>query len=97
MASLWWHSQRRQVSEALSGIGEFKNQAASELQKRGFANVHANNAEVAGSKNNTYVSIGHFPIAGRDYWEVIMGSGDTDATRGTVDEASAALNGMHFL
>ena len=53
--------------------------------------------QVAGGKAGTWVSIGHFPIAGRDYWEVVMGSGDSDTTRATVEEASAILNGLVFL
>ena len=97
MAFLWWHSQRRHVSEALSGIGELKNVAANALEERGFTNVRTNDLEVAGGKAGTGVSIGHFPISGRDYWEVIMGSGDSDSTRATVDEAAQILAGLRFL
>jgi len=79
------------------GIGEFKGQAANALQEKGFADVRTNDLEVAGGKAGTWVSIGHFPIAGRDYWEVAMGSGDSDTPRATVEEASAILNGLVFL
>jgi hypothetical protein len=97
MAFLWWHGQRRHVSEALSGIGELKDVAANSLKERGFTDVRTNDLEVAGGKAGTWVSIGHFPISGRDYWEVIMGSGDSDSTRTTVDEAAQILAGLRFL
>jgi hypothetical protein len=85
------------VSEALSGIGELKGVVADTLKERGFTDVRTNDLEVAGGKAGTWVSIGHFPVSGRDYWEVIMGSGDSNSTKATVDEAVQILAGLRFL
>ncbi len=98
MAALWWHSEVRHVSEALSGVGELKSVIAGRLGQIGFANVHSDNLEVAGGKNGCWISIAHFHIAERQYWEVVMGSGDNvDTTRGTVNEVVAMLESLRFL
>jgi hypothetical protein len=98
MAALWWHSEVRQVSEALSGIGELKRVISGSLGQRGFTDVRVNDLEVAGGKNACWVSIAHFHIADRQYWEVVMGTGDnSDTTRATVDEVVALLRGLRFL
>jgi hypothetical protein len=98
MASLWWQSQRRDVSGALAGVGELRFLIFNELQGQGFTGVVTNDLEVAGGKDGCWVSIAHFPIADRAFWEVVMVSGDTvEATRSIADSVAATLRNMHFL
>ena len=98
MAALWWNSEIRNVSEALSGIGELKFVISNSLKGMGFSDVRSNNLEVAGGKNNTWVSIAHFHVVDRQYWEVVMGSGDNvEMTRGVVNEVVTMLRGLRFL
>ena len=98
MASLWWNSEIRDVSVALSGIGELKSVISNALNGKGFSDVHVNNLEVAGEKNGVWISIGHFHIADRQFWEIVMGSGNTvEQTKGVVDEVVTLLKGLRFL
>lgn len=98
MASLWWNSEVRDVSVALSGIGELKLVVSNALKEKGFSDVHINNLEVAGAKNGVWISIGHFHIADRRFWEIVMGSGDTgEQTKGIVNEVVTLLRGLRFL
>ena len=55
MASLWWNSEIRDVSVALSGIGELKSVISNALNGKGFSDVHVNNLEVAGEKNGVLI------------------------------------------
>ncbi len=98
MAALWWHSEIRVLSEALTSLGELKDVIKVRLGEMGFKDVRVNDLEVAGGKNNVWVSIAHFHISGRKYWEVVMGSGDSgDTTRKTVDKVVKMLEGLLFL
>jgi hypothetical protein len=98
MAALFWHSEVRMLSEATANIGELKRVIQHSLGQKGFANTRVNNLEVAGGKNESWVSIAHFHIADRRFWEVVMCSGTTtDKAKATVDEAVAMLRGLRFL
>lgn len=98
MAALFWHSEVRHVSEASSGLGELKFAISNTLKDDEFFDVRVNNLEVAGGKNGCWVSIGHFHIADRQYWEIAMVSGDTvEVAKGIVDEVAAQLHGLRFL
>jgi hypothetical protein len=98
MASLWWNSEVRDVSVALSGIGELKSVISNALNGKGFSDVHVNNLEVAGAKNGVWISIGHFHITDRQFWEIVMGSGNTvEQTKEIVDEVVTLLKGLRFL
>lgn len=98
MSALWWNSRIRNVSEATSGIGELKYVISNSLREHGFNDVQVNDLEVAGGKNNCWLSIGHFQNSDRSYWEVVMCSGDTvETTRSTVEEVVTLLQGLHFL
>jgi len=98
MAALWWHSEIRILSEALTSLAELKDVISVRLSQQGFTDVRVNDLEVAGGKNNCWVSIAHFHISGRRYWEVVMGSGDSaDTTRKTVDKVVKLLEALTFL
>lgn len=98
MASLYWHSEVRFLSEALAHIGELKHVASVELGRIGFTNIQHNELEVAGGKGACWLSIAHFHIADRRFWEVVMASGDDfNQTKAAVDEAVAMLRGLRFL
>ncbi|HEY7308922.1 MAG TPA: hypothetical protein VH643_06085 [Gemmataceae bacterium] len=98
MAALFWHGEGRTLSEATTNIGELKRVIEHSLGQKGFANVRINNLEVAGSKNESWLSIAHFHIADRRFWEVVMCSGATsDKAKATVDEVVAMLRGLRFL
>lgn len=98
MASLWWNSEVRDVSVALSGIGELKLVISNALKKKDFSDVSLNNLEVAGGKNGVWISIGHFHIADRRFWEIVMGSGDSvEQTKGVVNEVVTLLRDLRFL
>jgi hypothetical protein len=98
MATLWWHSGVRNVSEALSGLGELKSIISDKLKELGFSDVRVNGLEVAGGRDGCWLSIGHFHIVDRQYWEIVMCSGDTvEKTRGLVDEVVAMLEALRFL
>ena len=76
MAALFWNSEVRTLSEATANIGELKRVIENELQQNGFLDVRRNTLEVAGGKNSVWLSIAHFHIEGRRFWEVVMASGD---------------------
>ena len=98
MASLWWHSDSRHVSEALSGIGELRRVISHSLTQHGFADVRANDLEVAGGKSGCWVSIAHFAVTDRQYWEVVMSAGgDNQTTQQVRDEVVTMLRGLRFL
>lgn len=99
MAALWWNSEVRHLSEALGNLGELKNVAKNELATRlHFTDVRSNELEVAGGKNGCWVSIAHFHIADRQFWEVVMCSGDAAETaRTTTQEVVTMLRGLRFL
>jgi hypothetical protein len=98
MSALWWNSEVRIVSEALSGIEELKFVISRSLPEKGFSDVRVNDLEVAGGKNNCWLSIGHFHIADRSYWEVVMCAGDTlETTKGVAEEVVALLRELRFL
>ncbi len=84
MAGLFWNGSRREISAALSGVGELKFLISNSLSDAGFQGVEVNDLEVKGFKGDTLSSIGHFPIADRLYWEVVMTGGD-DANAGTIN------------
>lgn len=97
MAFLWWHNQVREISEALSGVGELKVVIRGTLEQHGFSNVRSNDQEVAGGKGSSWVSIAHFAIGNGRYWEVVMTAGDDGSAQAVNDEVVAALNNLHFL
>lgn len=97
-SALWWHSEVRQVSPALSGVGELKFLASEELKRKGFSDVRNNDLDVFGVKEGVVVSIAHFRIADRQYWEVVMSSGDTvEKTKRINGEVVEILRNMRFL
>ena len=94
MASLWWHSSRRQLGEG-QPIASFHQFLANIMNQHGFQNTRGTDAEAAGGKNNCWVSVGHFNISGPLYWEVVMGSGeDRQTTEATVNELVSAFAGI---
>ncbi len=98
MSALWWNAEVREVSDALSGIGEWKFAISSSLRDKGFNDVRVNDLEVAGGKNNCWLSIGHFHIADRSYWEVVMCGGDTvETTKDTAEDVVTLLRELHPL
>lgn len=97
-ASLWWQSEKRHVSKALTGIGEFKLIIERSLELKGFNNVTVNSLEVAGGKNGCWLSIGHFIISDRLYWEVVMcSSNDMNQAKLLVEDVATTLNNLPSL
>ena len=98
MAALFWNSEVRNLSEATENIGELKRVIENELQKNRFLDVRRNNLEVAGGRDGVWLSIAHFHIGGRKFWEVVMASGGSaDVTRNTVGEVVDKLRKLRFL
>ena len=98
MAALWWHEYERHVSEALSGLGELKTVIGDELTSHGFTDVRVNDVEVAGGKADCWISIAHFHISGRAYWEIVMGSADaSDTAESTVLRVAKIIENLKFL
>lgn len=93
MAFLWWHSERRNFRDE-AGVDELKFVIANLLTQNGFSNVRHSDLEIAGGKDGAWVSIAHFQIADRQYWEVTMTAGDTPQTQATNNEVVALLEGI---
>lgn len=94
MAALFWHSSKRQLSNG-QPIASFNQFLANIMNNHGFANTRGNQSEAAGAKNGCWVSVGHFPISGALYWEVVMASGpDGPTTQGTVNEVVSMFSGI---
>lgn len=95
MASLFWNSRRRPldgrpVSEIRAGI-------RSELQQLGFVDIRVGDLEVAGSRGEAVVSVGHFPIAPGEVWEITMCAGPDGATaQRTRDDVVEAIRSLTF-
>jgi hypothetical protein len=97
MAALFWNSNIRELTPGTANIGTLKNVIEHTLREIGFADVRRNDLEVAGGKNGVWVSIAHFHIGDRRFWEVVMASGDAlDATRNTSSEVADKLRGLVF-
>ena len=97
MAALFWNSSRRTLTPGTGSIGSLKIVVENTLRQDGFADVVRNNLEVAGGKDGVWVSIAHFQIQGPDFWEVVMGSGDSaDVTRDTVNGVANRLQRLVF-
>jgi hypothetical protein len=94
MAALWWHSSKRQLGNG-QPITSFNQFMANVMSQHGFTNTRGNNLEAAGGKNGCWVSVGHFPISGSLYWEIVMGSANDGATaQATVNEAVSIFAGI---
>jgi hypothetical protein len=97
MAALFWNSSRRTLTSGTGSIVGLRIVIENTLRQDGFADVVRNNLEVAGGKNGVWVSIAHFQIQGRDFWEVVMGSGDdVNTTRDTVSAVANRLQRLVF-
>jgi Cellulase (glycosyl hydrolase family 5) len=95
MAALFWNNEVRILSKATENIDELKRVIENELRQSGFLDVRRNNLEVAGGRNSVWLSIAHFQIEGRRFWEVVMASGDSfDVTQATVGEVVDKLHGL---
>lgn len=98
MVVLTWTSNILNLSEAVEGIGEWKNDIADALNSNGYLNVHVTVDEVNGEKNGVAFSIGHFFIGGRQFYEVVMCSGeDLDTTTGINNEIVSVINQIGVL
>jgi hypothetical protein len=98
MAALFWNSAVRVLPEPIENIGVWRSVIDDGLRRHGFANVRHTNLEVAGGKGGSWVSVAHFHIADRRFWEVVMGSGDsTEGTKDTVAEVVRIIHGIHTL
>lgn len=94
MAALFWHSSQRQLSNG-QPIASFNQFLANIMNNHGFANTRGNQQEAAGGKNGCWVSVGHFPISGALYWEIVMASGaDGPTTQATVNEVVSLFSGI---
>lgn len=94
MAALFWNSSRRQLSNG-QPIASFNQYLANQLKRHGFADTRGNELEAAGAKNGCWVSVGHFPIGGSQYWEVVMASGsDGPTTQAVVNEVASLFRGI---
>jgi hypothetical protein len=97
MAFLWWNSSIRELSEATASIGELKRIIEDGLTRLGFRDVARSELDVAGNKDGIRVSIGHFQIADRRFWEVVMAAGDTAQAKATNDQVVKMLSDLRFL
>jgi hypothetical protein len=98
MAALFWNSEVRVLPEPIENIGVWRSVIDDGLRRHGFANVRHTNLEVAGGRDGCWVSVAHFHIADRSFWEVVMGGGDsTEGTKNTVAEVVRIIHGIHTL
>lgn len=99
MAALSIRSDRRELNPAVASIGELKNVIAnSVLKAREFTEVVNTPGEVAGNRSGCRLSVLHFHIADRQFWRVVVASGDSfDAARTAVDEVFVAIDQLAFL
>src|SRR5262245_17547965 len=91
MASLWWSFRGRHLP-AGTGIGEWKVAIKGAFERDGFSDVRLTDLEVAGGKDGCWVSVAHFRVAEREFWEVVMAAGDQAAravAEHTVDTIAA--------
>ena len=94
MASLFWNSHRRDTDE----IGQVKAAIERALSEIGFSEVGRGDLEVFGVRGGVVVSIAHFPIGGRSFFEVVMASGDSgDVTKNTRDEVVNKVRSIQFI
>jgi len=97
MAALFWNSDRRDLTESTGSIGALRIVIENAIKGIGFAEVRRSDLDVSGGKNGVFVSIAHFPIGGRSFFEVVMASGDAEAvTRSTRDEVVTKLRNLTF-
>ena len=98
MASLFWNSEVRELPESIENVVIWRTVVEGGLRRLGFANVRRSNLDVAGGKGGCWVSVAHFHIAGRRFWEVVMCGGDAaDATKNTVAEVVDMIRRSHTL
>ncbi|MET0222109.1 MAG: hypothetical protein ABW213_15770 [Tardiphaga sp.] len=97
MAFLFFNAHSMSVSEALSGIGEYKGVVVNTLKQDGFTDVINTSTEIAGDRNGVRVSILHLPIAGRKFWQVFMAGGDGNNTQTTLNEVVKKIEHLKFL
>jgi hypothetical protein len=87
MAALWWNSSVRELQEGALDLDMVKRAAEAQLRDNGFENVERSALDVAGTKNNCWVSIAHFEIVPVRFWEIVICSGDVfDVTKATAEE-----------
>jgi hypothetical protein len=96
MAFLWWNSSIRELTPGVGHIGGLKIVIENELKGLGFSDVVRNDLEVAGNKPGIRVSIGHFHIADRRFWEVVMAAGDNEQTKAANDEVVQKIQSLVF-
>jgi hypothetical protein len=95
MAALWWHNEVRNLEVAYANIGELRDNISVELGQQGFTNIQRNQLEVAGGKGASWVSIAHFHIGDRRFFEVVMcGSDNSNNAKQTVDGVVAFLRNL---
>jgi hypothetical protein len=97
MAFLFFNTHSMSVSEALSGIGEYKGVVVNTLKQDGFTDVINTSSEIAGDRNGVRVSIQHLQIADRKFWQVFMAGGDGNNTQTTLNEVVQKVENLKFL
>lgn len=96
MAFLWWNSSVRELTPGTANIGELKRVIENSLKEMGFSDVARSELDVAGNKTGIRVSIGHFHIADRRFWELVMAAGDNEQAKATNDEVVQMLQDLVF-
>jgi len=97
MAALFWDNHRRDITEGVGNIGALRIVIENTLKEMGFSDVRRSDFDVFGSKPGVVVSVAHFPIGGRSFFEVVMAAGDSgDLTKNTRDGVVNKLRSLVF-
>jgi hypothetical protein len=96
MSGLFWNSSVRTVTDS-TPIGQVKRAIGDRLVHAGYSDVRVDDAEVAGGKGNSWVSVADFPLGGARFQEVVMASGNTgEEARRASQEAVELIRGLRF-
>jgi hypothetical protein len=97
MAFLFFNTRSMGLSLALANVGELKGVIANTLKQDGFTDVVNTPTEVAGNRGGVRVSIQHLHIVDRNFWQVFVAAGDTNATLPTLNEVVNKVENLKFL
>ena len=100
LMALYVRTEQRELSEAIGSVGELKNVILhSVFEAHRFTDSQNTQAEVAGNRDGSRVSVIYLFIGGRNFWRVVAvgSSGDFNAARTIGDEVAVAIDNLRFL
>ena len=96
MAFLWWNADRRELTKGVGNIGALKTVIENELRSLGYADVARSDLDVSANGPGARVSVAHFHIADRLFWEVVITAGDSAEARTVNDQVVGKLRALVF-